>query len=72
MTLQLHAELAALVIAFSARGLSDEEWALLQVHMAYCALCRTVFLETNGDLSKETPSADKTLGVHAICRTTIA
>ena len=34
MTLQLHAELAVLVVAFSACGLSDEEWALLQVHMA--------------------------------------
>jgi len=57
MTLKLNAELAALVKGFSARELSEEEWAILQVHMAYCDLCRIDFLEMNGGISTETSTA---------------
>ena len=57
MTLELHAELAALVKGFNAGKLSEEEWALLQVHLAYCDLCRVAFLEMNGDISTETLTA---------------
>jgi hypothetical protein len=53
MTSELHAELAALVEGFSTRELSEEEWALLQVHMAYCDSCRIAFLEMNGDVSRD-------------------
>jgi hypothetical protein len=42
MTCELHAELAALVEGFSTRELSEEEWPLLQVHMAYCDSCVTL------------------------------
>jgi hypothetical protein len=44
MTPQLHAELAALCVAYYRAAISDEEWALLQVHMAYCDSCHRTFL----------------------------
>jgi len=40
MTLQLHEELKALCSRFFLEEISDEGWALLQVHMAYCTGCR--------------------------------
>jgi hypothetical protein len=57
MTTQLHAELAALVDRLFKADLTDEEWALLQVHMAYCDSCETTFLER-----KELPSVEKAEG----------
>jgi hypothetical protein len=35
----LHDELVALCGLFPSRELSEEEWALLQVHLAYCDSC---------------------------------
>jgi len=43
MTPQLHAELAQLCQRFYSGTLSDEEWALLQIHMAYCDSCHRTF-----------------------------
>src|ERR1700722_9745974 len=40
---QLHDEFVALVAVFYAGELTDEEWALLQVHLAYCDTCRGTF-----------------------------
>ena len=43
MTPQLHEELARLCDLFYFDALSDEEWALLQIHMAYCDSCYSAF-----------------------------
>src|ERR1700761_308107 len=43
MTLQLHNELVALRALFYSGEITDEEWALLQVHLAYCESCRSTF-----------------------------
>lgn len=43
MTPQLHTELARLCDLFHFGSLSDEEWALLQIHMAYCDSCHSAF-----------------------------
>jgi len=43
MTSQMHAELAALSRLFYSGEISKEEWALLQIHFAYCGGCRRVF-----------------------------
>jgi hypothetical protein len=43
MTRQLHAELARLSGLFYTGALSDEEWALLQVHLSYCDSCLRKF-----------------------------
>jgi len=40
---QLHAEFVELCAVFYTGELSDEEWALLQIHMAYCDDCRQHF-----------------------------
>lgn len=40
---QLHAEFVELCALFYTGELSDEEWALLQIHMAYCDDCRQHF-----------------------------
>jgi anti-sigma-K factor RskA len=40
---EFHDEFVALVPLFYSGELTDEEWALLQVHMAYCDSCREVF-----------------------------
>lgn len=45
MNLQFHDEFIALCALFFAGELTDEEWALLQVHLAYCDSCRTKFEE---------------------------
>jgi hypothetical protein len=42
---QFHDEFIALSTLFFAGELTDEEWALLQVHLAYCESCRTRFEE---------------------------
>jgi hypothetical protein len=46
MTLQMHVELAALCQALHSSAISEEEWALLQIHLAYCDSCRKVFVES--------------------------
>jgi hypothetical protein len=40
---QLHDEFVALCALFYSGEISDEEWALLQVHLAYCDSCRSTF-----------------------------
>lgn len=40
---QLHDEFIALCALFYSGEISDEEWALLQVHLAYCDSCRSTF-----------------------------
>ena len=40
---QLHDEFVTLVALFYSGELTDEEWSLLQVHLAYCASCRSTF-----------------------------
>jgi anti-sigma-K factor RskA len=42
---QFHDEFVALYALFYAGELSEEEWALLQIHMAYCDSCHDRFLE---------------------------
>lgn len=45
MTPQMHTELAAFIERFYREEITDEEWALLQVHMAYCGTCEKEFVE---------------------------
>jgi len=40
---QLHHEFIAFCALFYSGEISDEEWALLQVHLAYCHSCRSTF-----------------------------
>jgi hypothetical protein len=40
---QWHDEFVALCALFPSGELTDEEWALLQVHLAYCDSCRRIF-----------------------------
>jgi hypothetical protein len=40
---QLHDEFVALCALFPSGELSEEEWALLQVHLAYCDSCLATF-----------------------------
>jgi anti-sigma-K factor RskA len=40
---QLHDEFIAICALFYSGEISDEEWALLQVHLAYCDSCRSTF-----------------------------
>lgn len=45
MTPQWHDEFAALCALYPSGELTEEEWALLQVHLAYCDSCRSTFRE---------------------------
>lgn len=45
MNPRFHDEFVSLCALFYSGELSDEEWALLQVHMAYCDSCRRTFEE---------------------------
>lgn len=45
MNPQLHDEFVALCALFYSGEISEEEWALLQIHMAYCDSCHDRFLE---------------------------
>jgi hypothetical protein len=45
MTSELHAELTALGRLFYSGEISEEEWALLQIHLAYCDGCQTMFVK---------------------------
>lgn len=40
---QFHDEFVALVALFYSGELTDEEWSLLQVHLAYCDACQSTF-----------------------------
>jgi anti-sigma-K factor RskA len=40
---QFHDEFVALAALFYSGELTDEEWSLLQVHLAYCDTCRSTF-----------------------------
>ena len=51
MAVELHAELMALCARFHSDEISDEEWALLQVHMAYCGACSEMFTRYQQSLS---------------------
>jgi hypothetical protein len=42
---QFHDEFVALVALYYAGEISEEEWALLQIHMAYCVSCHDNFLQ---------------------------
>ena len=55
MTTQLHEELAALCAHFSSGELSDEEWALLQIHLAYCDCCHRDFVSIKSSNPMKTP-----------------
>jgi hypothetical protein len=44
MTPEMNTELSVLVERFYGDGISGEEWALLRVHVAYCADCESAFL----------------------------
>lgn len=46
LTPQMHAELAALSRLFYSEEISEDEWALLQIHLAYCNDCHRVFVES--------------------------
>ena len=43
MELKLHAALQALFALYYSSEISEEEWALLQIHMAYCDECHEKF-----------------------------
>jgi hypothetical protein len=45
VTPQWHDEFVALCALFPTGELTEEEWALLQVHLAYCDSCRVLFEE---------------------------
>src|ERR1700729_2204482 len=42
---QWHDEFVALCALFPSGELTEEEWALLQVHLAYCDICRLTFAQ---------------------------
>ena len=42
---QFHDEFVALVALYFSGEISEEEWALLQIHMAYCDSCHETFLQ---------------------------
>lgn len=45
MNAQWHDEFVALCALYPSGELTEEEWALLQVHLAYCESCQEVFAE---------------------------
>ena len=45
MNPQFHDEFVALCALYYSGEISEEEWALLQIHMAYCNACHEKFLE---------------------------
>jgi hypothetical protein len=69
MDAQFHEEFVKLVAVFYSGDLSEEEWALLQVHLAYCDACRQVF-EQYAQITSEvipmmaaTAAASSSLGI---------
>jgi hypothetical protein len=53
---QFHDEFVALCALFHAGEISDEEWALLQVHMAYCDSCHERFVQYQRIASEVMPA----------------
>ena len=45
MNPQFHDEFVALCALYYSGEISEEEWALLQIHMGYCDACHERFLE---------------------------
>ena len=45
VNLQFHSEFVALCALFYLDEISEEEWAVLQIHMAYCDSCHKRFLD---------------------------
>jgi hypothetical protein len=52
---QWHDEFVALCALFPSGELTEEEWALLQVHLAYCDACRVTFEEYQRIASEAIP-----------------
>jgi peptidoglycan hydrolase CwlO-like protein len=52
---QWHDEFVALCALFPSGELTEEEWALLQVHLAYCDSCRVAFAEYQHIASEAIP-----------------
>ena len=55
MNPQWHDEFVALCALFPSGELTEEEWALLQVHLAYCDSCRVAFDEYQQIVSEVIP-----------------
>jgi hypothetical protein len=53
---QLHDEFVALSARCYSGEISEEEWALLQIHMAYCDSCHEGFLENQQIMSNAIPA----------------
>lgn len=49
MTPRMHTELTALINRYDCGEITDEEWALLQIHMVYCGSCKKEFEERNAN-----------------------
>jgi hypothetical protein len=72
MTPQMHAQLASLYRLFLSGEISDEEWALLQIHLAYCDDCCRTFLESQQISTSVVPTCSCVLyqGRHALLGST--
>jgi hypothetical protein len=53
---QFHDEFVALVALYYSGDISEEEWALLQIHMAYCDACHEKFLQYQQITSEVIPA----------------
>ena len=60
---QLHDEFVALCALYYSSEISDEEWALLQVHLAYCSSCHEIFLEYRRITSDAIPALAAAAGL---------
>jgi len=49
VTPDMHRHLQDLIAAFYRKEISEEGWALLQVHMAYCDECHDIFRSSEGE-----------------------
>jgi hypothetical protein len=58
-----HDQFVALCALFHAGEISDEEWALLQVHMAYCESCQRKFLQYQRIASEVMPTMARAMAV---------
>lgn len=63
MTPQMHVELQVLCGRFYAEGISDEEWGLLQVHMAFCNHCHGTFVQLQRAISMANKSEIEPQGI---------
>lgn len=58
MNTRLHDELVALRETYFSGDLTDEDWALLQVHLAHCDSCRQAFEQQEQFLQREIADKD--------------